>query len=133
MNKVFLNTIGEKVIVKGGGSSGGGSGLRYFSLDSASFEAVYFSALAKYRINGECMIGPTLCYAGDTESIDGIQRSIEGAAFDFSTKITIYGTTYNSLFELWGISSVEEFISMFTIIKEITEEQFYDPNFNPWN
>lgn len=25
MNKVFLNTIGEKVIVKGGGSSGGGS------------------------------------------------------------------------------------------------------------
>lgn len=30
MNKTFLNTIGEKVIVKGGGSGGGKSGMKYF-------------------------------------------------------------------------------------------------------
>lgn len=134
MNTVMLNTVhldGAPIIKKVSGGAGEGGGLRYFSLYGASFDAVYFSVLAKYRVNGECLIGPTLLYAEESESIEGANGSIEGAAFNFNTKITFGDTTFNNLFELWGLSSVDEFISRFGIIKEITEEQFYDPNFVP--
>lgn len=57
MNKVFLNTIGEKVIVKGGGS-GGGSGYKYYDaykLNVNNPDSPIFSLAKtiKYELGGE--------------------------------------------------------------------------------
>lgn len=128
MNIVRLNTTADGFIKVGnGGNTGGGeqNKMRYFSLFAPSFDAVYFSILAKYEVDGSTLIGPTLMYAEDSESMEGANRCIVAAAFNFNTKIHIGGNVFNNLFELWGISSVEEFIDRFDINKEITEEEFY--------
>lgn len=126
----YLNGVKVKTNVPQEG--GGQNEMRYFALSASSFDAVYYSTLAKYEVDGSTLIGPTLMYAEDSESIEGANRCIIAAAFDFNTKIRIGGNDYNNLFELWEISSVEEFIDRFGIEKEITEEQFYDPDFNPF-
>ena len=126
LNSVKLNV---NVPTSGGGEQ---NKMRYFSLFAPSFDIVYFSILAKYEVDGSTLIGPTLMYAEDSESMEGAQSCIIAAAFNFNTKIHIGGNVFNNLFELWGISSVEEFIDRFDINKEITEEQFYDPDFNPF-
>lgn len=133
-NKITKNEIHVDEIsnVKQNEEGGEQNKMRYFSLRAPSFDAVYCSTLAKYQVDGSTLIGPTLMYAEESESIEGANSCIIAAAFNFNTKIRIGDNVYNNLFELYGISSVEEFIDRFTIEEEITEEQFYDPDFNPF-
>lgn len=58
MNKVFLNTIGEKVIVKGGGSGGGNNAqVAYYAGDVRQYVRDGFGVgYVKYLSSGEVII-----------------------------------------------------------------------------
>lgn len=111
MNKTFLNTIGEKVIVKGGGSGGGKSGMKYF--DNLAFPSlvVGLASIGKL-VNGDTLelelIGPMAFPPG--------QQYIPIAfGVDLSQKMYSEGE----------MTTIAEMIEGVPLGVEITEEEFY--------
>lgn len=111
MNKVFLNTIGEKVIVKGGGSGGGKSGMKYYDIYELNTPVVELASIGKL-FNGDTLelelIGPMAFPPG--------QQYIPFAfGVDLSQKMYFNGQ----------MTTIAEMIEGMSLGVEITEEEFY--------
>lgn len=110
MNTTFLNTIGEKVIVKGGGSGGGKSGMKYY--DNLAFSPVVELASIGKLFDGDtlelALIGPMAFPPG---------QSYIPLAFgvDLSQKMYYEGQ----------MTTIAEMIEGRPLGVEITEEEFY--------
>lgn len=111
MNKVFLNTIGEKVIVKGGGSGGGKSGMKYYDNSAFASPVVELASIGKL-FDGDtlelALIGPMAFPPG---------QSYIPFAFgvDLSQKMYFNGQ----------MTTIAEMIEGLPLGVEITEEEFY--------
>lgn len=99
MNKTFLNTIGEKVIVKGGGSSGGGSAT---PSEKKEYTYIAYSSplISKNQRNSlklfveEYSESGRLCENIDYASFYLDTTSPTYAKIDFNKSVTNYNGTY---------------------------------------
>lgn len=117
MNKVFLNTIGEKVIVKGGGSSGGNTGgnMGYYSPPTAILRMLWV----------EFGIFPSSFKIFTSSNTHEIVNTFVGldciraVAYDKKLKISFNGELmeFDTLFQYGGID-----LSQYAI----TQEEYYD-------
>lgn len=123
MNTTHLNTIGEKVIVKGGGSSGGGkSGMKYFDClfgdngDSGSHGEFYNAKWIDLN-SGYTIIAPWAEAPADYP--DGFYPTRVALAIDMNAKYYWDGQwrTNQDFFEYLNFDPSTHI--------EITEEEFY--------
>lgn len=116
MNKTFLNTIGEKVIVKGGGSGGGKSGMKYYDNLVFPSPVVELASIGKF-FNGDTLelelIGPMVFPPG---VFPPEQQPIPFAfGVDLSQKMYFEGQ----------MTTIAQMIEGAPLGAEITEEEFY--------
>lgn len=111
MNTTHLNTIGEKVIVKGGGSGGGKSGMKYYDNFDLNSPVVELASIGKF-FNGDTLelelIGPMV--------FPPAQQHLPFAfGVDLSQKMYYEGQ----------MTTIAQLIEGRPLGVEITEEEFY--------
>lgn len=126
MNKVFLNTIGEKVIVKGGGSSGGGNNAQvaYYAGDVRQYVWEGFGVgYVKYLSSGEVIIldRTQAILQVEFDSQNGIDTQMYAMCV-FSPDVTIPKLFDGSDLGITPRMMIDAFGGM----HEITEAEFFD-------
>lgn len=116
MNKTFLNTIGEKVIVKGGGSGGGKSGMKYYDNFDLNSPVIELASIGKF-FNGDTleleligpMVFPPIVFPPEQQPLPF------AFGVDLSQKMYFNGQ----------MTTIAEMIEGMRLGVEITEEEFY--------
>jgi hypothetical protein len=116
MNTTHLNTIGEKVIVKGGGSGGGKSGMKYYDNFDLNSSVVELASIGKF-FDGDTleleligpMVFPPVVFPPEQQPLPF------AFGVDLSQKMYFNGQ----------MTTIAEMIEGMPLGVEITEEEFY--------